>query len=160
MVRALVLYHTLHGNTGRLAEGLADGLRTQRIETDCLGIHEINVDKIRGYDFLAIGGPTHNLGLSKDMKAFLQKLQSLELKGMSVFSFDTRTDLPMNNSRLRFLENSAAKRIEATMRRLKMKVIRPRESGLVGGTRGPLESSAEDAFIQIGKDIGALLTCT
>ena len=68
MGRALVLYLSLFGNTKDVAFSLAKGIEETGVETECLGIDEVRIDKILNYDFLAIGGPTHMIGLSKTRK--------------------------------------------------------------------------------------------
>jgi len=158
MVQALVLYHSLFGNTKNVAESLAEGLRKKGIETDCKGIEEVDIKRIPDYDVIAIGGPTHMIGISKDLKAFLETLESENLRGKYTFCFDTRNESRMNKKSWMVLENSAARRIEAKMKRMKMKVIHPRESALVDGREGPLESGVEQQFQAIGCAIADALT--
>ncbi|MFX1283427.1 MAG: flavodoxin family protein [Promethearchaeota archaeon] len=157
MVRALVLYHSLFGNTKDVALSLAKGIEETGIETVYMGIDEVNINQIPNYDFLAIGGPTHMIGLSKAMKAFLKNLKSVNLRGMKGFSFDTRNHSRMNKKRWLILENSAARRIEGKMKSMKIKIIRPRQSAIVYGREGPLESEVKVVFREIGKEIGAIL---
>ena len=90
MVHALILYHSLFGNTKDVAMSLAAGIEESGVATECWSIDEIDINQIARYDFLAIGGPTHMIGLSKAMKNFLKTLESVDLNGMKGFSFDTR----------------------------------------------------------------------
>ena len=55
MMRALVLYHSLYGNTRRVAESLARGMRFAGLSVDCLSIREVVIGDIPRYDLLAIG---------------------------------------------------------------------------------------------------------
>lgn len=157
MVRALILYHSLFGNTKDVALSLANGITESGIEADCMSIEEVDINLIANYDFLAIGGPTHMIGLSKGMKAFLKKLKSVNLRGMKGFSFDTRNHSRMNKKRWLMLENSAARRIEGKMKSMKIKIIKSRQSAIVYGREGPLESDVEALFTEIGKEIGKIL---
>ncbi|MFW9921358.1 MAG: flavodoxin family protein [Candidatus Thorarchaeota archaeon] len=157
-MRALVLYHSLFGNTRKVAESLADGIRSCGIETDCKGIDQVNLEGLVQFDLLAIGGPTHMLGLSKDMKAFLDGLKATDLHGKYAFCFDTRNETGMNKASYFVLENSAARRIEGMVKRMKMQIIRPRKSALVNKREGPLYPNVEEQFVMIGKEIGNLLT--
>jgi len=157
MVRALVLYHSLFGNTKDVALSLAKGIEESGVETECLGIDEVHIDQIPKYDFVAIGGPTHMVGLSKSMKIFLKKLKAVNLHGIKGFSFDTRNHSRLNKKRWFVLENSAARRIEGKMKKMKMTIIRPRHSALVYGREGPLEVNVKTSFIEIGTDIGKIL---
>ncbi len=157
MVRALILYHSLFGNTKDVALCLAQGMEKLGIETACLSIDEVDINQIPNYDFLAIGGPTHMIGLSKAMKVFLTKLKSVNLHGIKGFAFDTRNHSRLNNKRWFILENSAARKIEGNMRRMKIEIIKPRQSAIVYGREGPLESNVKTSFQEIGKDIGNIL---
>ncbi|MFX1506824.1 MAG: flavodoxin family protein [Promethearchaeota archaeon] len=157
MVRALILYHSLFGNTKDVAKSLATGIEESGVATECLSIDEININHIARYDFLAIGGPTHMIGISKAMKAFLKTLESVNLNGMKGFSFDTRNHSRLNKKRWFILENSAARRIEKKMKKMGITIIKPRQSAIVYGREGPLESTVEPSFLEIGTEIGNIL---
>jgi multimeric flavodoxin WrbA len=137
---------------------LADGIRKTGIETDCKGIDEIDIDRMSDYDFVAIGGPTHMIGISKGLKEFLEKLRGVDLRGKFAFSFDTRNESRMNKRSWMIFENSAARRIEGKMKGMKMKIIHPRESALVTGREGPLESGVDERFVKIGRAIADAIT--
>ena len=159
MVKALVLYNSLFGNTRIVAEQLALGLQEEKIITDCISIKEIERDSIKNYDFIAIGGPTHNINLSKDMKEFFRTtLFHLKLKGKKGFAFDTRKESKMNAKHYFIFENSAARRIQSKLKRMKIKIIRDRESALIEPTRkGPLLPGVKEKFYLIGKELGLKL---
>jgi flavodoxin len=158
MKKALVLYHSLYGNTRAVAMSLAAGIREVGVETDCLGIDEVDMEQIPSYDLIAIGGPTHILRPSKDMKEFLHKLKALDLRGRAGFAFDTRNHSRMNSRSLFMLENSAARGIESSMKRCKIRMIVHRESAIVEGRDGPLDIGVEKRFFEIGKDLGRSLS--
>ncbi|MHA1935801.1 MAG: flavodoxin family protein [Candidatus Thorarchaeota archaeon] len=157
MTKALIVYDSLFGNTKTVAEYLAKGIEESGIEVDCMHINDIETEQIVEYDFLAIGGPTHMINVSKPMKSFLDKLSSIDLRGKSGFSFDTRVVSRMNSRRWFILENSAAKRIESRMKKMKISIFRNRESAIVDGREGPLASEVEDTFVGIGREIGISL---
>ncbi|MFX0117662.1 MAG: flavodoxin family protein [Candidatus Hodarchaeota archaeon] len=157
MTSALIVYHSLFGNTKEVAFSLAHGIEESGVKADCLSIDEVDIDQIPNYDFLAIGGPTHQIGLSREMKIFLKKLKSVNLVGMKGFSFDTRKHSRLNKKRWLMLENSAARKIEGRMRKLQINIVRARQSAIVHGREGPLESDAEESFKKMGKEIGNML---
>ena len=157
MKRALVLYHSLFGNTKTVAECLSQGIRETGIEVDCQSIDDVDITEISQYSFIAIGGPTHMIRPSKEMKEFLKRLKSADLSGLAGFSFDTRNESRMNKSSLMVLENSAARTIEGALKRMKVRIIRPRTSAIVHGREGPLDAGVEQTFLQIGKEIGEKL---
>lgn len=136
---------------------LARGVEESETEVDCLSIEEVDIKEIPEYDFIAVGSPTHITKPSKEMKEFLKKLKTIELRGLLGFSFDTRNESRMNNRRLALFENSAARSIEGFMKRMKMKIIKPRFSAIVYGREGPLNADVEETFLQIGREIGSIL---
>jgi flavodoxin len=137
---------------------LAEGIRKNGIETVCKGINEVDVELTSDYDFTAIGGPTHMIGISKDLIEFFESLKSVDLTEKYAFSFDTRNESRMNKRRWMVLENSAARRIESKMKRMKMRVIHPRESALIVGREGPLEPGVDERFLEIGSAIAVAIT--
>lgn len=157
MMRALVVYHSLFGNTKKVATSLAKGLQESSLEVDCFSIDEVDIKETSNYDLIAIGSPTHIIKPSKEMKQFLDELRTIELKGVFGFSFDTRNESRMNSRSFLILENSAARSIEGAMKKMKMKIIRPRVSAIVHGREGPLNADVEETFLQIGREIGAAL---
>ncbi|MGY5853050.1 MAG: flavodoxin family protein [Candidatus Thorarchaeota archaeon] len=156
-MKALVLYHSLFGNTKTVAMSLTRGLQNSGVETDCLNIEEVNISTISDYDFLTIGSPTHMIRPSKEMKEFLERLKTLDLKGLRGFSFDTRNESKMNQRKWSIFENSAARTIERWMKKRGIEIIRSRESAIVEGREGPLDAGVEVTFEKIGTEIGNLL---
>lgn len=153
MKKAIVIYDTKYGNTEKIAQSLAVGLKEQGVEADCIKIDEVEVDKLPKYDFLAVGGPTHMASMSEPMKEFLEKLKTVDISGKKGFCFDTRNQSRFN----RFDLNSAAKRIEKKMKKMKVKMIKPRRSAIVEGREGPLEEGAQETFEKLGREIAGLI---
>ena len=146
MKRAIVIYDTKFGNTEKIARALARGMEKQGVKVDCVKADEVDVDKLVEYDFLAIGGPTHMFGISKPMKAFLEKLKSVDIKGKKAFAFDTKL-------KAWWLPGSAGKGIEKTLKGLGMSIVKPNSSAIVTGNEGPLEEGMEEMFEQIGGEM-------
>lgn len=149
MSRAMVIYDTRFGNTEKVARVLARGIEKQGVKVDCVKADEVDVNKLVKYDFLAIGGPTHAFGISKPMRTFLEKLKGVDIKGKKGFAFDTKY-----KSRW---AGSAGKRIEKTLKRLGMSIVKPHSSAIVTGSEGPLDEGMEEMFEQIGDEIGELV---
>jgi menaquinone-dependent protoporphyrinogen IX oxidase len=123
---ALVAYGTRFGNTERIAESLAAGMRkTRGVAVDCLYIGEVSIESFGRYDFLAIGGPTEKMSASKPMKEFLEQIPATALHGKRGFAFDTRFDV--------LLSGSAARFIEKFLESLGVEIVRPHASAFVRG---------------------------
>ncbi len=124
------------------------------VEAESVNIKQSRVDRLTGYDLLALGAPTQYFTASKPLKIFLEQLKGLDLKGRRGFAFDTRLD-----SRL---SGSAAKFIEKRLQELGIDIIRPRASALVVCEKGAkpedtmLKDGMEDLFESIGKELGTL----
>jgi flavodoxin len=157
MMRAMVIYDSNFGNTERIARALAQGLERGGVNVNCLKIDQVDTGDLRGYDFIAIGGPTHMIRPSKPMKEFLDGLGDVDLKGLKGFAFDTRNESRMNGKQWLVLENSAARVIEGVLRRMKVEIVRPRHSAIVEGREGPLNNGTEDEFMEIGAEIASKL---
>ncbi len=149
MKKALVIYDTRFGNTREIAAALTKGMSKQGIAVDCYSVDEVDIDKIDNYGLLAIGGPTHMLGISDKMKDFLKKLEAVNRSRKQGFCFDTRVQSRFNHFDL----NSAAKRIEKKIKKMGFNLIAPRKSALVIGREGPLEDCAIHTFEEIGRRI-------
>jgi len=157
MRKGIVVYDSNFGNTERIARALARGLEEEGAEVDCLRIDEVDVERLAEYDFIAVGGPTHMIRTSKPMKAFLERLRTVDLRGLKGFSFDTRNESRMNSRSLLLLENSAARVIEGVLKSRKVEIVMPRRSALVEGREGPLYDGMEEMFTQMGAEIAGTL---
>ncbi len=169
MKRAIVVYDTKFGNTEKIARALARVMKKQGAKVDCVKADEVDVDKLVEYDFLAIGGPTHRRNASAPMKAFLEKLKSVNSRGKKAFAFDTR--------RRHWLAGSAAKEIEKTLKGLEMSIVKPYSSAIIFDEEkgrkqeseskeewkerrhrsARLQEGMEEMFEQIGVEIAELI---
>ncbi len=157
MRKGIVVYDSNFGNTEKIARALALGLGEKGAEIDCLKVDQVDVERLAGYDFIAVGGPTHVISASKPMKEFLERLKAVDLRGLKGFSFDTRNESRMNSRRWLMFENSAARVIEGALRGMKVDIVRPRRSAIVEGREGPLHEGMEETFKQIGVEIAGSL---
>ncbi len=147
MTKVIVIYHTLFGNTEKIAKALASGMDEQGIDVDCVNVEDVQIDTLPEYDFLSIGGPTHGFGMSKLMKAFIKKLEQVDLRDKKAFAFDAK-----NSSRF---WGSAAKGIEKRLKRLGLNIIKPYASAIVKGLKGPLQDGMDGKFTQIGTELAS-----
>ncbi|UCH37176.1 MAG: flavodoxin domain-containing protein [Candidatus Bathyarchaeota archaeon] len=145
MTKALVIYHSQFGNTEKIAQTIALKMKEQGIDVDCIKVEETQLDKLTEYDFLAIGGPTHGFGMSKPMKEFFEKLNSVNLQNMNAFAFDTK-------NRSRFW-GSAAKGIEKRLKKRGLNIIKSASSAIVKGLKGPLQEGMIEKFERIGTEL-------
>jgi len=140
-----VVYDTKFGNTEKIAKVLAEGMKGQGVDVDCVKVGQVEISSLKEYDLLVIGGPTHAFGLSKPMKDFLQRLESIDIRGKKGFAFDTKL-------KSRFA-GSAAKGIEKRLQKLGVSIVKPHASAIVKGGEGPLEEGMEETFKEIAGEI-------
>jgi len=155
-MKAIVLYDSRFGSTEKIAKSLEIGLKAAgRIETVvCTDTGHIqSADSLKEYDILCIGGPTENMGASKSMKEFLEKLKSTDLSGKHGFAFDTKLDSRFSGS--------AAKHIEKELVNQGLRIIAPRESAIVSSIKergqmvgSKLKEGEEKRFEEVGRLIG------
>ncbi len=146
MGKALVVYHTVYGNTEKVAKALAKGLENGGVDVDCVRVDAVEFDKLSGYDLLVVGGPTHNLGASKPIQEFLERFKSVSgLGGKKAFAFDTKYKS--------MFAGSAGAKIEGKLKSLGLMIVKPHASAIVKGKEGPLEEGAEETFKQLGSEL-------
>jgi flavodoxin len=68
-MRTVIVYESLFGNTHKIAEAIAEGIRTQQADAEvaCVRVADGSPALIREADLLIIGGPTHMRGMSSGM---------------------------------------------------------------------------------------------
>ena len=65
MMKALVVYESMYGNTAAVGEAIATSLRTGGLDVDAGPISRITPADAAGVDLLVVGGPTHAHGMSR-----------------------------------------------------------------------------------------------
>jgi flavodoxin len=144
--KALIVYHSLYGNTEKVARALAKGLEEGGFDVGCVQVDAVEFDELSGYDLLVVGGPTHSLGVSKPIAAFLERLKSVEgLSGKKAFALDTKYK--------RRFAGSAGAKIEGKMKSFGLTIVKPHASAYVEGKEGPLKEGVEEAFEQLGVEL-------
>ena len=161
-VNALVVYESLYGNTKLIAEAVGEGL-AREFTTDVVEVGVAPPDP-SGSDLLAIGGPTHQFGLSR--KSSRQQgaddsdepVISLDvgirewiggLKRVSdgtAATFDTSIRKPN-------LPGSAARGAAKRLKKVGYRILVPAEIFLVEGGKGPITEGELDRARQWGHSV-------
>lgn len=155
-MRALVVYESYFGNTMDVAHAVLAGLR-QRLDAEILEVTSAPPELISEFDLLALGAPTHALGLSRPesrrdavkqgapaeegqlgMSEWLAMLGRIP-STCAVATFGTTAVKP----RLLAALGTAAGAMERRLRRMGTKLILPAEQFWVEGIKGPLVSGEE-----------------
>ena len=151
MGKALVVYDSVYGNTEKVAKALAKGLEDRGVNVDTLRADMVKIDELREYDLLAVGGPVHAWSTTKPIKAFLERLKTVEgLSGKKAFAYDTKLSTSS-------LAGNAGGNIEENLKRLGLTVVKPHATAVVKGSKGPLEEGAEEAFTKLGAELAKMM---
>ena len=88
-MQALVIYDSVFGNTEKIAQSIASGLRATH-ETQCLRAGSVSVTQIRAADIIVMGSPTRSFRATPATQSVLESIPSGALQGKKVAAFDTR----------------------------------------------------------------------
>lgn len=78
-------------------------------------------------------------------RAFIKKLEHVDLRNKKAFAFDTKRGHP--------LSGSAVKGIEKRLKRIGMNIVKPYASAIVKDLKGPLQDGMDKKFKQIGTEL-------
>lgn len=88
MAKILIAYASRTGNTGAIANLIAEGIRISGHEAQVVNANEIkSEDKIKGYDAYIFGSPTYHGEMLTPMKQMLFIAERAELEGKPGGSF-------------------------------------------------------------------------
>jgi hypothetical protein len=149
-VRTLIVYETLFGNAKLVAEAIGDGLRAGG-EVSVVDVRAAT-EAIEDVDLLVVGGPTHQLGLTRPgsrrqaetqyeeappaaQTGLREWIAALQMpRGTAAAVFDTRLNHP---SVLRVLDH-AARTTGRLLERRGAHTVAPPQRFLVESATGPL----------------------
>jgi flavodoxin len=131
-MNALVVYFSKFGNTQKVAEAIAETLRSNGV------VRVISSEGLTAADFdnvnlVVMGTPTHNMNLPKAVRPVFERLPKRSLKSIPVAAFDTSYKMSWWLNHF-----TAAKRLSQKLRKLGGKRIVPPETFHVTGREGPL----------------------
>ncbi len=101
-MKIAVIYDSYFGNTQRIAEVIADSLKSEN-EVWLSKVDSCHLDMIKDYDLAFFGSPTRAFRATKELKsALIDAIKSNP--GMKVAIFDTRADVAkIDNKFLKFM---------------------------------------------------------
>lgn len=92
-MKALVVYDSVFGNTGQIAQAVGAALGAEALKVD-----EVQAEHLAGVSLLAVGSPTRAFKPTPAMVKFLKGLPAGSLKGVKVAAFDTRVQVELVGS--------------------------------------------------------------
>ncbi|MBL7165905.1 MAG: flavodoxin domain-containing protein [Dehalococcoidales bacterium] len=92
MSKALIVYFSLSGNTEKMAQYIAEGVRMAGREVMVKKVSEVkNTKAFEGYDGYIFGSPTYHRDMAEPMKTFLFLARRANLEGKLAGSFGSYT---------------------------------------------------------------------
>lgn len=91
MNKVLIVYYSRSGNTRKLAEAVAAGVKQAGGACDCRPVHRVKVDDLPRYRALILGSPTYYGQMAAQIKKFIDRSVKLHgrLAGMVGGAFTT-----------------------------------------------------------------------
>jgi len=143
VMKALVIFDSVFGNTEKIARAIADAIGPHPA-VGFLRASEVAPDQLQGLDLLVVGSPTRGFRPTEALAGLLKRIPSKSLYGVKVAAFDTRFKADeIRSAGLRFVVKTggyAAKRIAAQLRKAGGSLIVPPEGFYVVDTEGPLKA--------------------
>lgn len=141
VMKALVIYDSVFGNTEKLAQAIA-GVLASSGEVEAKRVGEVSRSDLDGLDLLVVGSPTRKFTATPATKQFLRGLAPDALQRVRVAAFDTRVDIAAENNRfLSFLVKLfgyAAEPIAKLLEKKGGEAAAEPAGFFVGGTEGPI----------------------
>jgi hypothetical protein len=151
LMRAVVVYESVYGNTRAVAEAIAEGLAPVGV----VEVQPVHRADALGVDLLVVGGPTHMHGMTSSLSRRMavkageedeveiepgareelglrQWLRSVSGEGHAAAAFDTRGDASPR------LTGAASRGIARRLRGAGYRLVADPESFLVEDSEGPL----------------------
>lgn len=121
-MKILVVFDSVSATkmTEKVAKAIAEAMRANGADADCLFCKDVNPISVKGYDCLVVGSPTMAWKPTKEIMQFLGNLPSASVKGKSAAAFDTQIQMRISGN--------ATKAIEAKLTELGLKLVSPRSS--------------------------------
>ncbi|MEM3566404.1 MAG: flavodoxin domain-containing protein [Candidatus Bathyarchaeia archaeon] len=151
MVRVIVVFESLYGNTKRVAESIIEGIKeVGGVEVSLKELKELDLKEIPFCDAILIGSPNHVGGPTRGIKGFIDKLSKLQLDGKKFAVFDT------------YMGRDFEKAVKKMEKRVSEKApsLRRIAAGLsikVQGIKGPIVEGELPKCKEFGKNIAVQL---
>lgn len=157
---AWIVVESMYGNTRKVADVVADGLR-ERMPVEVVDVNDAHLVVPDDVTLVVVAGPTHMLGMSRPRTRHEAKkavaydeggtgirdwLEVASMRsGLPAAAFDTKVD--------RLTAGSAANAASRRLRRLGCTVIAKPRSFFVEGTEGPLLSGEVEHARQYASEL-------
>jgi len=141
-MRALVVYDSVFGNTEKIAQTIANGLKS-KMDVEILCLSNVKPEQYTGFNLLIVGSPTRKFRPTAAIISLLKRIPRNGFKGVRAAAFDTRISIEDVNSRfLNFmikLFGYAAEPIANKLQKKGANLVVPAEGFFVEDSEYPLK---------------------
>ena len=154
MTRALIVYDSKYGNTKRVAEVIAEGMReVGQVEAILSHVKELDFEKISEYDLVLIGSPNHIGRPTRSVKKLIDKLGELDLKEKRIAVFDTYMSKDFEKA-VKKMEKGIGKKIPGS------ELMAPGLSIRVQAIKGPILDGELPKCREFGRKVATKIVTT
>lgn len=150
MVKVLIAYDTKYGNTQRVAELIAEGLKEKGSDTSVQNMKKVDFNSVEQFDAILMGSPNHIGRPTRTFHKFVGKLRKHPLKGKLIVAFDTYVEGQFEKAMKKMEETLQGKMPEN-------KLLTPGLSIKVAGMKGPIVESELPKCKEFGHKIASQL---
>jgi NAD(P)H dehydrogenase (quinone) len=68
MAKALIVYYSRSGNTRKMAETIAEGVKKEEVAVDVRDVKDVTPDDLRAFDAIVVGSPTYYGSMAAEIK--------------------------------------------------------------------------------------------
>ncbi len=68
MAKALIIYYSRSGNTRKMAETIAEGIKKEEVAAEVRDVKDVTPDDLKGFDALVVGSPTYYGSMAAEIK--------------------------------------------------------------------------------------------
>jgi len=68
MPKALIMYYSRGGNTRKMAESIAEGIKKEKVEVDIRDVKDVTADYLLVFDAIIVGSPTYYGSMAAEIK--------------------------------------------------------------------------------------------
>jgi flavodoxin len=152
MKKAVIIYESVYGNTKKVAESIAEGMRqNEGVTCKVVKTSEVHTDDLADYDIILFGCPNHNQEPARNMSKFIERVAIVNLEGKVGAAFDTFTG-GNKGVALSKLESFIRKHLRGFELKIEGMSIE------VTDRKGPLVEGATSDAKEYGRKIAEMLT--
>jgi flavodoxin len=140
-MKALILYDSVFGNTGKISQVMHEELQTI-CESKLKSVDSFSIADLNSLELIVVGSPTRAFTMTPKMKTLLKSLPKEKMKGIRYLTFDSRMNVAeVDNKFLTFMAGTfgyASEKIAKMLHKKDCRAAGNSEVFYVKESEGPL----------------------